>query len=127
MAHKVIISCAITGSIHTPSMSPYLPVTAQEIADSALGAAEARARDDRVAVADELEMRGVRAQGRLDRVGERALVGRDARDVAQRRGERDDVVEEVGGQGLGGQGLGVQRLGVDRLRVHRHEPSSRRG
>ena len=42
-SHKVIISCAITGSIHTPSMSPYLPVTAQEIADSAIGAAEAGA------------------------------------------------------------------------------------
>jgi len=40
---KVIISCAITGSIHTPSMSPYLPVTAEEIATSALGAAEAGA------------------------------------------------------------------------------------
>jgi len=40
---KVIISCAITGAIHTPSMSPYLPVTAQEIADSALEAAEAGA------------------------------------------------------------------------------------
>ncbi|WP_157219824.1 BKACE family enzyme [Flavisphingomonas formosensis] len=43
MPSKVIISCAITGSIHTPSMSPYLPVTAAEIADSALGAAEAGA------------------------------------------------------------------------------------
>lgn len=42
-AHKVIISCAITGSIHTPSMSPYLPVTPAEIAESALGAAEAGA------------------------------------------------------------------------------------
>jgi len=40
---KVIISCAVTGSIHTPSMSPYLPVTAEEIAESALGAAEAGA------------------------------------------------------------------------------------
>lgn len=40
---KVIISCAVTGSIHTPSMSPYLPVTAAEIAESALGAAEAGA------------------------------------------------------------------------------------
>lgn len=40
---KVIISCAITGSIHTPSMSPHLPVTAQEIAGSALEAAEAGA------------------------------------------------------------------------------------
>src|SRR3546814_15820595 len=42
-ANKVIISCAITGSIHTPSMSPHLPVTAEEIAESALGAAEAGA------------------------------------------------------------------------------------
>jgi uncharacterized protein (DUF849 family) len=40
---KVIISCAVTGAIHTPSMSPYLPVTAEEIAASALGAAEAGA------------------------------------------------------------------------------------
>ena len=29
---KVIISCAITGGIHTPSMSPYLPITPEEIA-----------------------------------------------------------------------------------------------
>jgi uncharacterized protein (DUF849 family) len=42
-AEKVSISCAITGSIHTPSMSPHLPVTAQEIADAAVGAAEAGA------------------------------------------------------------------------------------
>ena len=40
---KVIITCAVTGSIHTPSMSPHLPVTAQEIADAAIDAAEAGA------------------------------------------------------------------------------------
>ncbi|HLS99433.1 MAG: 3-keto-5-aminohexanoate cleavage protein [Porticoccaceae bacterium] len=40
---KVIITCAVTGAIHTPSMSPYLPVTADEIADAAVGAAEAGA------------------------------------------------------------------------------------
>jgi len=40
---KVIISCAITGSIHTPTMTPYLPITAQQIADNAIGAAEAGA------------------------------------------------------------------------------------
>ncbi|HEY6833149.1 MAG TPA: 3-keto-5-aminohexanoate cleavage protein [Pseudolabrys sp.] len=40
---KVIITCAVTGAIHTPSMSPHLPITAQEIADAALGAAEAGA------------------------------------------------------------------------------------
>jgi uncharacterized protein (DUF849 family) len=40
---KVIITCAITGSIHTPSMSPYLPVTPNDIVDSAFEAAEAGA------------------------------------------------------------------------------------
>ncbi len=40
---KVIITCAITGSIHTPSMSPHLPVTPNEIAEAAIGAAEAGA------------------------------------------------------------------------------------
>jgi uncharacterized protein (DUF849 family) len=40
---KVIISCAVTGAIHTPSMSPHLPVTADEIAEAAIGAAEAGA------------------------------------------------------------------------------------
>jgi uncharacterized protein (DUF849 family) len=40
---KVIITCAVTGSIHTPSMSPHLPVTPEEIADAAVGAAEAGA------------------------------------------------------------------------------------
>ena len=42
-ARKVIITCAVTGSIHTPSMSPHLPVTADEITEAALGAAEAGA------------------------------------------------------------------------------------
>ncbi|MEX5580178.1 3-keto-5-aminohexanoate cleavage protein [Pseudophaeobacter sp. A-200-2] len=40
---KILITCAVTGSIHTPSMSPYLPVTADEITEHALGAAEAGA------------------------------------------------------------------------------------
>lgn len=40
---KIIISCAITGSIHVPSQSPYLPVTGADIAASAIGAAQAGA------------------------------------------------------------------------------------
>ena len=40
---KVIITCAVTGSIHTPSMSPNLPVTPAEIAEAAIAAAEAGA------------------------------------------------------------------------------------
>ena len=40
---KVILTCAVTGSVHTPSMSPYLPKTPAEIARSAVAAAEAGA------------------------------------------------------------------------------------
>lgn len=40
---KVIITSAVTGAIHTPSMSKYLPVSADEIAEAAIGAAEAGA------------------------------------------------------------------------------------
>jgi uncharacterized protein (DUF849 family) len=40
---KVIISCAVTGSIHTPSMTEYLPITPEQIATDAIGAAEAGA------------------------------------------------------------------------------------
>jgi uncharacterized protein (DUF849 family) len=43
MASKVIITCAVTGSIHTPSMSPHLPITPDEIAQGAIGAAKAGA------------------------------------------------------------------------------------
>jgi len=41
--NKVIITCAVTGAIHTPSMSPHLPVSADEIAAAAIGAHEAGA------------------------------------------------------------------------------------
>jgi len=40
---KVIVSCAVTGSIHVPSMTPHLPITPAQIAESAIGAAEAGA------------------------------------------------------------------------------------
>jgi uncharacterized protein (DUF849 family) len=42
-ANKVIISCAVTGSIHVPSLTPHLPITPGEIADGAIGAANAGA------------------------------------------------------------------------------------
>ena len=43
MIQKAILTCAPTGAIHTPSMSPYLPVTADEIAEAAIAAAQAGA------------------------------------------------------------------------------------
>lgn len=59
-SNKVIITCAVTGAIHAPSMSPYLPVTADQIADAAIGAADAgaaivhlHARDERTGRPDQ--------------------------------------------------------------------------
>ena len=43
MARKVIITCAITGSIHTPSMSPHLPITPAQIAEQSIAAVQAGA------------------------------------------------------------------------------------
>ena len=43
MSKPIIITCAPTGGIHTPSMSPHLPVTPDEIAHAAVEAAEAGA------------------------------------------------------------------------------------
>jgi uncharacterized protein (DUF849 family) len=40
---KVILTCAVTGGVHTPTMSPYLPITPDEIADQAIAAAQAGA------------------------------------------------------------------------------------
>jgi uncharacterized protein (DUF849 family) len=40
---KVIVSCAVTGSIHVPSQTPHLPITPAQIAENAVGAAEAGA------------------------------------------------------------------------------------
>ena len=37
-SRKVIITCAVTGSIHTPSMTPYLPITPNDVAEGAIGA-----------------------------------------------------------------------------------------
>ncbi|HTT78625.1 MAG TPA: 3-keto-5-aminohexanoate cleavage protein [Stellaceae bacterium] len=42
-SRKVVITCAVTGSIHTPTMSPYLPLTPDEVATDAIAAAEAGA------------------------------------------------------------------------------------
>ena len=42
-SRKVIITCAVTGSIHTPTMTPHLPITPDEVAQASIGAAEAGA------------------------------------------------------------------------------------
>jgi uncharacterized protein (DUF849 family) len=43
MPHDVIVTCAVTGSVHTPSMSPHLPIAPEQIAEQAIAAARAGA------------------------------------------------------------------------------------
>lgn len=50
---KAIISCAVTGAIHVPTMSSHLPITADEIADEAIAAADAGASIIHIHVRDE--------------------------------------------------------------------------
>jgi len=52
MSNKVIISCAVTGSINVPSQSPHLPITPEQIIENCLGAAEAGAGSLHVHVRD---------------------------------------------------------------------------
>jgi uncharacterized protein (DUF849 family) len=42
-SRKVIVTCAVTGAVHVPSQSPHLPLTPEQIAENAIGAAEAGA------------------------------------------------------------------------------------
>ena len=116
-SRKVIITCAVTGAIHTPSMSPHLPITADEIAEGALGAARggcgdrasARARSARRA-----PVAGARAvhpvpeedQGRLQRG-----------DQPHHRRRADDAGAGAGPSGAGVQAGGrVAQHGLDELR-----------
>ena len=52
MADKVIINCAITGAIHTPTMSPYLPIQPEDIARQAIDAAKAGATTVHIHIRD---------------------------------------------------------------------------
>ena len=61
MMSKIIISCAITGSIHTPSMSDALPITPDQIAEQAIAAAEAGKAEQEDAAVDEALLSGITA------------------------------------------------------------------
>jgi len=52
MSDNRIITAAITGSVHTPTMSPYLPITPKEIADEAVRSCEAGAASVHIHVRD---------------------------------------------------------------------------
>ena len=78
---KVIITCAVTGAIHTPTMSPHLPITPEEIAEAAIGAAKAGAAIVHLHARD--------AEGRPPDAGSGALPPVPAEDQGgERRGDQ---------------------------------------
>jgi uncharacterized protein (DUF849 family) len=75
---KTIISCAVTGAIHTPTMSPHLPITAEEIAEEAIAAADAGASIVHLHVRDEETGEPITDLDLFREVAERVAAGCDA-------------------------------------------------
>lgn len=75
---KVIITSAVTGAIHTPSMSPHLPVSPEQISDAALGAAEAGAAIVHMHARDPVDGRPSQAPEHFAPILERLKAGTDA-------------------------------------------------
>jgi uncharacterized protein (DUF849 family) len=128
---KVIITCAITGSIHTPSMSPYLPVTPDQIAESAIGAAEAgaaivhlHARDPKTGAPDQSpELYGKF----LPRVKQASNVvinltsgGAPTMPVAERAGPARVLKPEVASLNMGSMNFGLYPM-LDRFKEFKHD------
>ena len=82
MSQQVIITYAVTGSIHTPTMSPHLPITTAKIADAAIGATQASLRGGNVWV--DLEDSPY--------IGKRQLATLNAQQIAKVRG----IIESLG-------------------------------
>ncbi|MFB6131231.1 MAG: 3-keto-5-aminohexanoate cleavage protein [Salinigranum sp.] len=90
----VIVSCAVTGAIHTPTMSPYLPVTPEEIAAEAVAAAEAGASIVHVHVRDPETGEPVTDMGLFREVAERIAAESDVIVQPTTGGPPHQTVEE---------------------------------
>ena len=96
---NAIVTCAVTGAIHTPSMSPHLPTTPEEIAAECIAAAEAGAAVVHVHIRDPETGRPINDTDLFH-------------EVATQVREEIDVVEQVGIVD-GSAGLGVPDMDVD--------------
>jgi uncharacterized protein (DUF849 family) len=130
-SRPVIITCAVTGSIHTPSMSPHLPVTPDEIADAALAAAEAGAAivhlharnpaDGRPEQTPEAFMRFLpRIKAESDVVINITTGGAPTMAVQERLQPALKLKPEVASLNLGSMNFGLYEM-LDRYRDFRHD------
>ena len=116
-SRKVIITCAVTGSIHTPSMSPHLPVTPNEIADAAVAAAEAGAAIVHLHARDPVDGHPTQDPEVFPRVRarHRAPLRRRHQLHDRRRGDDDDRGASAAGAAAEARG-GIAQHGLDELR-----------
>lgn len=128
---KVIITCAVTGSIHTPSMSPYLPVTATEIADAAIGAAEAGAAIVHLHARDPVDGRPSQStelfRPILDRIKQRSNCvvnlttgGAATMTIEERLAPAKTFSPEVASLNMGSMNFGLYPM-LERFREFRHD------
>ena len=128
---KVIITCAITGSIHTPSMSPHLPVTPKEIADAAVGAAEAGASIVHLHARDPVDGRPTQdpkyfrefaadIRGRSDVVINFTTGGAATMTIQERLRPALELEPEVASLNMGSMNFGLYPM-LDRFREFRYD------
>ncbi|QIG45170.1 3-keto-5-aminohexanoate cleavage protein [Nocardioides anomalus] len=126
-----IITCAPTGAIHTPSMSPYLPVTPHEIAEAALGAAEAGAAIVHLHVRDPEDGHPVQDTGlfrellaeiedRSDVVVNLTTGGSPHMSVDERIGPAADLAPELASLNMGTMNMGLFPM-LERFPDLRHD------
>jgi len=129
--NKVIITCAITGSIHTPSMSPYLPVTPDQIAESAIGAAEAgaaivhlHARDPKTGAPDQSPDLFAKFLPRIKQASDVVINltsgGAPTMPVAERAGPARVLKPEVSSLNMGSMNFGLYPM-LDRFKEFKHD------
>ena len=130
-SNKVIITCAVTGSIHTPSMSPHLPVTPDEIAEAAIEAAEAgaaivhlHARDPKTGKPDQTPEAFVKFLPRIKQTSNVVINlttgGAPTMTVAERLSPASTLKPEVASLNMGSMNFGLYPV-LDRFKEFKHE------
>ncbi|MBX3578711.1 MAG: 3-keto-5-aminohexanoate cleavage protein [Rhizobiaceae bacterium] len=128
---KVIISCAVTGSIHTPSMTDHLPITPEQIADDAVGAAEAgaailhlHARDPKTGKPDqtpEAFLRFVPAiRRRTDAIINITTGGSPYNSIAERIRPALELKPELASLNMGSMNFGLFRI-AEKIATFKHD------
>ena len=135
-SNKVIITCAVTGSIHTPSMSPHLPVTPDEIAEAAIEAAEAgaaivhlHARDPKTGKPDQTPEAFVKFLPRIKQTSNVVINlttgGAPTMTVAERLSPASTLKPEVASLNMGSMNFGLYPV-LDRFKESLSNPKCNR-